>query len=101
MTSTPTSSPRSSSRRRPRSERRSRERALAVMAAASACGDGGHDVIEVRNLSKVYASQDGLVEALSKLSFAVADAEFVTIVGHSGCGKSTLLKIIAGLLPPS
>ena len=58
-------------------------------------------VIEVRNLSKIYGSQDGPVEALSDLSFAIADQEFVTIVGHSGCGKSTLLKIIAGLLPPS
>jgi len=58
-------------------------------------------VIEVRNLSKIYGSQDGPVEALSDLSFTIADQEFVTIVGHSGCGKSTLLKIIAGLLPPS
>ena len=58
-------------------------------------------MIEVRNLSKTYATQDGPVQALSDLSFAIADAEFVTIVGHSGCGKSTLLKIIAGLLAPS
>ena len=57
--------------------------------------------IEVRSLSKVYPSQDGPVQALSEVSFAVADAEFVTIVGHSGCGKSTLLRIIAGLLLPS
>ena len=71
------------------------------MAARSPLGEGIHDAIEVRNLSKVYASQDGPIQALSELSFAVADAEFVTIVGHSGCGKSTLLKIIAGLLPPS
>ena len=61
----------------------------------------GNDAIEVRSLSKVYASQDGPVQALADLSFAIADAELVTIVGHSGCGKSTLLKIIAGLLPPS
>jgi NitT/TauT family transport system ATP-binding protein len=60
-----------------------------------------HGAIEVRNLTKTYASQDGPIQALSDLSFAIADAEFVTIVGHSGCGKSTLLKIIAGLLPPT
>jgi NitT/TauT family transport system ATP-binding protein len=60
-----------------------------------------HGVIEVRNLNKTYASQDGPILALSDLTFAIADAEFVTIVGHSGCGKSTLLKIIAGLLAPS
>jgi NitT/TauT family transport system ATP-binding protein len=57
--------------------------------------------IEVRDLSKVYASQDGPVQALADVSFTVADAEFVTIVGHSGCGKSTLLKIVAGLLAAS
>src|SRR6516225_5715417 len=68
----------------------------------SASGEEGHrGAIEVRSLSKVYPSQDGPVQALSEVSFAIADAEFVTIVGHSGCGKSTLLKIIAGLLPPS
>jgi NitT/TauT family transport system ATP-binding protein len=63
--------------------------------------EGERAAIEVRNLSKVYAGQDGAVEALSDVSFSIADAEFVTIVGHSGCGKTTLLKIIAGLLPPS
>ena len=76
------------------------------MAAPDRRSEGAHDAnandaIEVRNLSKVYASQDGPVQALADLSFAIADAELVTIVGHSGCGKSTLLKIIAGLLPPS
>ncbi len=64
-------------------------------------GEGGIAAIEVRNLSKVYASQDGPVQALSDLSFAIADQEFVTIVGHSGCGKTTLLKIVAGLLSAS
>ena len=68
----------------------------------SASGEEHHrGTIEVRSLSKVYPSQDGPVQALSEVSFAVADAEFVTIVGHSGCGKSTLLRIIAGLLLPS
>ena len=68
----------------------------------SASGEESHrGAIEVRGLSKVYPSQDGPVQALSEVSFAIADAEFVTIVGHSGCGKSTLLRIIAGLLTPS
>ena len=63
--------------------------------------EGGRSAIDVRGLSKVYASQDGPVQALSDVSFAIADAEFVTIVGHSGCGKSTLLRIVAGLLTAS
>ena len=76
-------------------------REASVLETPSAREVGDHGVIEIRNLSKMYASQDGPVHALADLSFAVADAEFVTIVGHSGCGKSTLLKIIAGLLGPS
>jgi NitT/TauT family transport system ATP-binding protein len=71
------------------------------MEAALPRSEDAHDVIEVRNLTKTYASQDGPTQALANVSFSVADAEFVTIVGHSGCGKSTLLRIIAGLLPPS
>jgi NitT/TauT family transport system ATP-binding protein len=63
--------------------------------------EGDHDAIEIYNLTKAYPSQDGPIQALSDLSFAIADTEFVTVVGHSGCGKSTLLRIIAGLLAPS
>ena len=40
------------------------------------------------------------VEALSDLSFEVADGEFVSLLGPSGCGKSTALRVIAGLLAP-
>jgi NitT/TauT family transport system ATP-binding protein len=35
--------------------------------------------------------------ALSDISLAVREGEFLCIVGPSGCGKSTLLKILAGL----
>ena len=71
------------------------------MQTSATRAEGDRGAIEVASLSKVYASQDGQIKALSDVSFAIADAEFVTIVGHSGCGKSTLLKIIAGLLPSS
>jgi NitT/TauT family transport system ATP-binding protein len=40
------------------------------------------------------------VEALSDLSLAVAEGEFVSLLGPSGCGKSTALRLIAGLLAP-
>ena len=71
------------------------------MQTSATRAEGDRGAIEVTSLSKVYVSQEGQIKALSDVSFAIADAEFVTIVGHSGCGKSTLLKIIAGLLPPS
>jgi len=39
--------------------------------------------------------------AVADVTFSVAPAEFVSIVGPTGCGKSTLLNIGAGLLAPS
>ena len=35
------------------------------------------------------------------LDLAVAEGEFVSVVGPTGCGKSTLLNVAAGLLRPS
>jgi NitT/TauT family transport system ATP-binding protein len=58
-------------------------------------------LISVREVEKFYATRDGRIHALSKLSFEIKDGEFVTVVGPSGCGKSTLLKIIAGIIPKS
>ncbi|MDO8932889.1 MAG: ATP-binding cassette domain-containing protein, partial [Rhodocyclaceae bacterium] len=37
------------------------------------------------------------VDALSALSFEVAEREMVVVSGHSGAGKSTLLKLIAAV----
>ncbi len=57
--------------------------------------------IEVRGVSKSYATSRGLVAALSPTTFTVAENEFVTILGPSGCGKSTILTLIAGLEAPT
>jgi NitT/TauT family transport system ATP-binding protein len=43
----------------------------------------------------------GTYTAVERASLAVADGEFVSIVGPTGCGKSTLLNVAAGLLAPS
>ena len=43
----------------------------------------------------------GTYPAVRSTSLAVADGEFVAIVGPTGCGKSTLLNIAAGLIAPS
>jgi NitT/TauT family transport system ATP-binding protein len=57
--------------------------------------------LEVDHLSKRYWLEREACEvhALSEVTLAVADGEFVAIVGPSGCGKTTLLNVIAGLLP--
>jgi NitT/TauT family transport system ATP-binding protein len=39
--------------------------------------------------------------AVEKARLAVAQGEFVAIVGPTGCGKSTLLNVAAGLLRPA
>ncbi|TAK13778.1 MAG: ABC transporter ATP-binding protein [Anaerolineae bacterium] len=57
--------------------------------------------IQVTNLAKIFDSNQGQVQALAEVSFAVTSQEFVSIVGPSGCGKSTLLRILAGLIEPS
>jgi NitT/TauT family transport system ATP-binding protein len=57
--------------------------------------------LEFRNLTKVYAGNDGPVRALDQISVTQRQGEFLSILGPSGCGKSTLLMIAAGLLPGS
>lgn len=54
-------------------------------------------MIQVQDLSKVFRTEEVETIALDKVSFSVADGEFVAIMGPSGCGKSTLLNIL-GLL---
>ena len=59
-------------------------------------------LIEARHIGLLYAAaDDGTVEALRDLDYAVAPGEFVSFIGPSGCGKTTLLKLMSGLLSPS
>jgi NitT/TauT family transport system ATP-binding protein len=57
--------------------------------------------LEFRNLTKVYAGNDGPVRALDQICVTQRQGEFLSILGPSGCGKSTLLMIAAGLLAGS
>ncbi|MFO1060809.1 MAG: ABC transporter ATP-binding protein [Dongiaceae bacterium] len=41
----------------------------------------------------------GRIPILHGIELAVAEGEFVGILGHNGMGKTTLLKTLAGLLP--
>jgi NitT/TauT family transport system ATP-binding protein len=58
-------------------------------------------MIEVKNLSKDYRSDDGIIHALENISFSIPKRKFVSIIGPSGCGKSTLLKIIGDIIEPT
>ena len=54
--------------------------------------------IDVRDVSLIYNTPSGKVEALKGASFSQEASEFLCLLGPSGCGKSTLLNIIAGFL---
>ena len=56
--------------------------------------------IDVRHVTRGFASDEGALQVVDGVSFSVGDGEFVAIVGPSGCGKSTLLNVIAGFIRP-
>src|SRR4051794_33404919 len=58
-------------------------------------------VIDIRNLSLTFMTNDGPVEALSGIDLGVTRGEFVSLIGPSGCGKTTLLRVIADLERPT
>jgi lipoprotein-releasing system ATP-binding protein len=57
-------------------------------------------VLECRGVSRRFHEGSTVLEVLSDLSFAVAPAERVAIIGASGSGKTTLLQILGGLDDP-
>ena len=55
------------------------------------------NVLEIKNLKKIYHTKDGETLAVEDFSFNLKKGEFVAIVGPSGCGKSTILSVLCGL----
>ncbi|MDH6309516.1 putative ABC transport system ATP-binding protein [Dysgonomonas sp. PFB1-18] len=54
-------------------------------------------MIQIKDLRKVFRTEEIETMALNSISMHVRKGEFITIMGPSGCGKSTLLNIL-GLL---
>ncbi len=59
------------------------------------------NVIETRELTKVYGSNGTAVHALRGVDMTVQAGEFVALVGPSGSGKSTLMAILGCLDSPT
>jgi NitT/TauT family transport system ATP-binding protein len=58
-------------------------------------------LIQLDNVSKIFPSRKGDVEAVRDFSYEIHKGEVVTLVGASGCGKTTLLNMVAGFLAPT
>jgi putative ABC transport system ATP-binding protein len=59
------------------------------------------NILEIKNLSKIYGKGETAVNALDDVSFSVKKGEFVVIIGPSGSGKSTLLHLLGGVDRPT
>ena len=60
-----------------------------------------NDMIQIKNLNKVFRTSEVETQALNNVNIDVDKGDFVAIMGPSGCGKSTLLNIIGLLDNPS
>lgn len=59
------------------------------------------NVIEVKNLKKIYNSSEVKVNALNGIDLTIEQGEFTAIVGPSGSGKTTFLNMLGGLDSPT
>jgi putative ABC transport system ATP-binding protein len=58
-------------------------------------------MLALRDLGKSFLrGTPNPMTALDRLSLAVREGDFITVIGSNGAGKSTLLKIIGGLVEP-
>ena len=61
----------------------------------------GTNVLELRNISKVYNVPDHEpIRVYEGFDFQLQRGQKMAFVGHNGAGKSTLLKMLAGVIEP-
>jgi putative ABC transport system ATP-binding protein len=61
----------------------------------------GSALIELRNIAKVFQTDEIETHALSDIHLSISPGEYVSIEGPSGCGKTTLLSLLGLLDSPS
>ena len=59
------------------------------------------NIVEMKNVTKIYGEKENQVLALHNVSLQIEKGSVVSIVGASGSGKSTLLNIMGGVDTPS
>jgi ABC-2 type transport system ATP-binding protein len=58
-------------------------------------------ILSIKNISKIYQSSKGVVQALDNVSLDIQEAEIFSLLGVNGAGKTTLSSILATLHPPT
>ncbi|NMA43384.1 MAG: ABC transporter ATP-binding protein [Oligosphaeraceae bacterium] len=56
-------------------------------------------LLEVRDLSVAFDTEDGILKAVNHVSFSLRAGQVLGLVGESGCGKSVSAMSIARLIP--
>jgi peptide/nickel transport system ATP-binding protein/oligopeptide transport system ATP-binding protein len=59
----------------------------------------GSNLLEVRDLRTYFFTERGVARAVDRVSFSLAEAEIIGLVGESGCGKSVTAYSIMRLIP--
>ncbi len=58
-------------------------------------------LLEIEDLAVDFLADEGLVEAVRGVSFAVETGQTVALVGESGSGKTVISQAVLGILPQS